>query len=422
MRVTDHPAGGSAAHRDATVVRSARFGNASRAEATPGAPDLRPVPPPAPEPPRAPEPVATGRALVRDDLLGGFAVPDGADMGTPPEVRRPGGRVGDDGRAQVRLLVARRSAGMVEHRRFAEIAEVLEPGDTLVVNASAVRPAALDATGPDGTAFRLHLSTEQPGGFWVVEPRRPAGPGSARFDGRPPATLALPGGGRADILGPYPAGTSARRLYLARLDLPDGPACLDAYLGEHGQPIRYAHTAGAWPIEAYQTVFSREPGSVEMPSASRPFTDRIVARLVASGVTVVPITLHTGVSSQEAGEPPYAERYRVPAATADAVNAAHAAGGRVIAAGTTVVRALETTADRVGRSHPGEGWTELVVSPARGVAVVDGLVTGWHEPESSHLALLEAIAGRPLLEASYRAAIDAGYRWHEFGDSHVILP
>jgi S-adenosylmethionine:tRNA ribosyltransferase-isomerase len=363
-----------------------------------------------------------GRRLDTDDLLGGFAVPDGPGMGTPPELRRPGGVVGGDGRADVRLLVARRAPGTVAHRRFGDIVGELAPGDVLVVNASAVRPAALDATAPDGTAFRLHLSTEQPGGFWVVEPRRPAGPGSLRFDGPPPATLALPGDGRAEILGPYPAHTAARRLYLARLTLPDGRAGLDAYLGDHGQPIRYAHTAGAWPIEAYQTVFSRVPGSVEMPSASRPFTDRIVTRLVAAGVTVVPIVLHTGVSSQEAGEPPYAERYEVPPATADAVNAAHSAGGRVVAAGTTVVRALETTADRAGRSHPGEGWTELVVTPERGVRVVDGLLTGWHEPASSHLALLEAVAGRPLLAASYRAAVHAGYRWHEFGDSHLILP
>ncbi len=417
MRLTDHPSGGRAGRRDATVVRPTRFGNAARPQPTPGVPELRPAPPPGPVP--AP---AGLRRLVRDDLLGGFAVPEEPAMGTPPELRRPGGTVGDDGRARVRLLVARRAAGSVEHRRFADLVEVLDPGDVLVVNASAVRPAALDATGPDGTAFRLHLSTEQPGGFWVVEPRVPAGPGSHRFDGPTPATLALPGGARAEVLGPYPAGSTARRLHLARLDLPDGPGCLDAYLGAHGQPIRYGHTAGAWPIEAYQTLFSREPGSVEMPSASRPFTDRLVARLVAKGVTVVPIVLHAGVSSQEAGEPPYAERYRVPAATAAAVDAAHRAGGRVIAAGTTVVRALETTADKAGRSHPGEGWTELVVSPERGVRVIDGLITGWHEPKSSHLALLEAVAGRPLLEASYRAAVEAGYRWHEFGDSHIILP
>ncbi|HYZ98406.1 MAG TPA: S-adenosylmethionine:tRNA ribosyltransferase-isomerase [Acidimicrobiales bacterium] len=194
------------------------------------------------------------------------------------------------------------------------------------------------------------------------------------------------------------------------------------YLAAHGQPIRYAHIQGAWPLEAYQSVFSRHPGSAEMPSAARPFTEALVTELVTRGIIVAPVLLHTGVSSQEAGEPPYPERYEVPAATASLVNAAHADGRRVIAVGTTAVRALESTADGAGRSHPGGGWTELVVTPERGVRVVDGLLTGWHEPESSHLAMLEAIAGPELLDASYAAAVSEGYRWHEFGDSHLILP
>jgi S-adenosylmethionine:tRNA ribosyltransferase-isomerase len=374
--------------------------------------------------------VATDHWLDRSGLLRSFRIPPGGEAGTPPELRQPAGRLGPDSRSDVRLMVARgASAGAAEitHRRFPDIVDEIESGDVIVVNASAVIPAALDATGPGGERFRLHLSTEQPGGFWVVEPRLPAGPGSLRFEGRPPATLDLPGGGRAELLSPYPpdgdpgrgAGPASYRLWLARLDLP-GPL-LD-YLGAHGEPIRYAHVDHAWSIYVYQTVFSRVPGSVEMPSAARPFTDRLVTELVAKGVTVVPIVLHTGVSSQEAGEAPYAERFEVPVATADIVNAARAAGGRVVAAGTTVVRALETTADRAGRSHPGEGWTELVVTPQRGVRLVDGLITGWHEPESSHLAMLEAIAGRDLLEASYREAVSEGYRWHEFGDSHLILP
>ena len=370
--------------------------------------------------------------IDRSGLLGSFRIPAGGEAGTPPELRRPGGRVGDDGRADVRLMVARGDgpAAGISHRTFAGIVDELDPGDVVVVNASAVVPAALDAAGPNGTPFRLHLSTEQPGGFWVVEPRVPAGAGSLRFEGRPPPVLDLPGGGRAE-LGPH-------RLWLARLVLPGGTAGgpsgqaggpgagagapVLAYLAAHGQPIRYAHVDRPWPIEAYQTVFSRVPGSVEMPSAARPFTDHLVTALVARGVTVVPIVLHTGVSSQEAGEAPYAERFEVPVATADVVNAARAAGRRVVAAGTTVVRALETTADAAGRSHPGRGWTELVVTPRRGVRLVDGLITGWHEPESSHLAMLEAIAGRDLLDASYREAVSEGYRWHEFGDSHLLLP
>jgi S-adenosylmethionine:tRNA ribosyltransferase-isomerase len=364
-------------------------------------------------------PAGTALAHRLGTSLRPFHIPAGAEAGTPVEVARGDGRLGSDARADVRLMVTQRAAGAVAHRRFVEVGDALDPGDVLVVNTSAVIPAALDARGPDGEELRLHLSTEQPGGFWVVEPRVPAGPGTERRRGRPPAHLTLAGGGRAELLTPYPAGTAVARLWLARLDLP-GPT-LD-YLDAHGQPVRYAHAAAAWPVAAYQSVFSRVPGSAEMPSAARPFTDSLVTELVTRGVVVAPIVLHCGVSSQEAGEPPYAERYDVPPATAALVNAAHADGRRVVAVGTTVVRALETTADEAGRSHPGHGWTELVVTPSRGVRVVDGLLTGWHEPESSHLAMLEAVGGPELVDSSYAAAVDRGYRWHEFGDSHLILP
>ena len=349
--------------------------------------------------------------------LRSFSIPEGREAGTPAEVLG-GGVLGSDGRSDVRLMVARRSGLGVAHRAFSDLGDALEPGDVLVVNTSAVVPAALDAQGPEGEVVRLHLSTEQPGSFWVAEPRLPAGPGTERYRGRPPSHLVLEGGGRAELLAPYPAGANAERLWLVRLDLPTAP--LD-YLAAHGQTIRYAHADAAWPVEAYQSVFSRVPGSAEMPSAARPFTDALVTDLVTRGIVIAPLILHTGVSSQEAGEPPYAERYSVPPATAALVNGAHRDGRRVIAVGTTVVRALETTADEAGRSHPGGGWTELVVTPERGVRVVDGLLTGWHEPESSHLAMLEAIGGRELIDRSYAAAVGSGYRWHEFGDSHLIL-
>jgi S-adenosylmethionine:tRNA ribosyltransferase-isomerase len=351
--------------------------------------------------------------------LRSFRIPEGGEAGTPVELAREGGVLGSDARADVRLMVAHRASGRIAHARFTDLGEALDPGDLLVVNTSAVVPAALDARGPGGEEIRLHLSTEQPGGFWVVEPRRPAGAGTGRHRGVPPAHQVLAGGGRAELLAPYPAGTGHQRLWLARLDL-GGPVL--PYLAAHGQPIRYAHTQGAWPVEAYQSVFSRIPGSAEMPSAARPFTDALVTDLVTRGVVIAPITLHTGVSSQEAGEPPYAERYEVPPVTAALVNAARAEGRRVVAVGTTVVRALETTADASGRSHPGHGWTELMVTPERGVRVVDGLLTGWHEPESSHLAMLEAVGGPELVDRSYAAAVEGGYRWHEFGDSHLILP
>jgi S-adenosylmethionine:tRNA ribosyltransferase-isomerase len=172
----------------------------------------------------------------------------------------------------------------------------------------------------------------------------------------------------------------------------------------------------------YQTVFAIEPGSAEMPSAARPFTPDVVTRLVRGGIGIVPITLHTGVSSLEGNELPYPERYRIPMGTAAAVNATRATGGHVIAVGTTVVRALESGAGADGVVHPAEGWTDLVISPERGVRAVDGLVTGWHEPGATHLAMLAAIGTRVALTSAYDTAFVAGYRWHEFGDSHLILP
>ena len=194
------------------------------------------------------------------------------------------------------------------------------------------------------------------------------------------------------------------------------------HLDRWGRPIRYRYVPDSWPLDAYTNAFALEPGSAEMPSAGRVLTPEVVTDLVAHGVVVAPIVLHTGVASLEAHETPYPERYRVPVSTARLVNATRDAGRRVVAVGTTVVRALETVADEAGRVHPGTGWTELVVTPERGVRVVDGLLTGWHEPEASHLRMLEAVAGRPALELAYAAALDAGYRWHEFGDVHLILP
>ena len=159
-----------------------------------------------------------------------------------------------------------------------------------------------------------------------------------------------------------------------------------------------------------------------MPSAGRPLTTDIVTRLVAKGVGVTPVVLHTGVASLGSDELPYPERVKVPGWTANRVNDTHRNGGRVVAVGTTVVRALESAADADRTLHPVDGWTDLVVTPDRGIQVVDGMLTGWHEPEASHLLMLEAVAGRDLLADSYRAGLDAGYLWHEFGDSHLILP
>jgi S-adenosylmethionine:tRNA ribosyltransferase-isomerase len=329
-------------------------------------------------------------------------------------------------RDQVRLLAA--TPRGVSHHRFTDLPDLLQPGDLLVVNTSATLPAALAAGGD----LRLHLSTPLPGAFpddgherWVVELRD----GSAPFRrGRAGERLPLPGGGEAELLAPYLGG---QRLWAARLTLPEP---LLAYLDHHGEPIRYRHLPAPRPLGDFQTIFALEPGSAEMPSAGRPFSRRVLNALADRGIAVAPIVLHCGVSSLERGEAPYPERFKVPAATAAAVNAAE----RVIAVGTTVVRALETAAlgsdppaaaprnAATGGSDPGvepfAGWTRLVVTPETGVRVVDGLLTGWHDPDASHLLMLEAIAGRELVERSYAEALAHGYRWHEFGDSHLLLP
>jgi S-adenosylmethionine:tRNA ribosyltransferase-isomerase len=320
-------------------------------------------------------------------------------------------------RDDARLLVSSRFDGTDTDTVFSALPQFLDPGDVLVVNTSATLPAAVP-TG-DGLLL-LHLSTELPGGLRLVELRRPDGAGSLPFTEAQPGSVELPAGGRATLLASYPLdGPAPSRLWVAHVELPDG---LPAYLAEHGRPIRYGTPEQPWPLDAYQTVFATEPGSAEMPSAARGFTAELVTALVAKGVVFAPIVLHCGVSSPEAGEAPQPERYRVPAATAALVNAARDAGHMIVAVGTTATRALETTAGPDGTVHAGEGWTELVITPERGVRAVDGLITGWHEPEASHLDLVEAVAGRPTLERAYAKAAHLGYHGHEFGDFHVIIP
>jgi S-adenosylmethionine:tRNA ribosyltransferase-isomerase len=334
-----------------------------------------------------------------------FALPPALEAAEPPPVRD-----------QVRLMVARPGRRLV-HADFLDLPRHLRPGDLLVVNASATLPAALTATRPDGTRLDLHLSTPEPPpsageGRWVVELRRH---GERVRDGRPGERLTLPGAATATLLAPY---LSPGRLWVAELAL---PARVEDYLAVHGAPIRYAHETVARPLEDHQTIFADEPGSAEMPSAGRPFTQRALQALRAHGVQVAKIVLHTGVSSLEHGERPYPERFAVACGTAGAVNRARERGHKVIAVGTTVVRALESAAADDGIVHPVTGWTGLTITPATGVKVVDGLLTGWHEPDASHLLMLEAIAGRALLERSYASALAHGYRWHEFGDVHLIV-
>lgn len=343
-----------------------------------------------------------------------FALPARLEAHEPPEAR--GLR-----RDAVRLMVASRGDDRIEHLVFSQLPQILRAGDLLVVNRSATLPAALPARRADGTVLQVNVATRDPhaegdvhGERWIVEVR--SADGSIPVSAGQGERLALPAGASVTLLARY---AHSGRLWLARVST---GGLLHDFLRKHGRPIRYAYVPGRWPLSAYQTAFSTEPGSAEMPSAGRPFTPELVARLVSEGILIAPITLHTGVSSLEADEPPYPERYDVPAATARLVGAVRSWGGRVIAVGTTVVRALESAAGHGGRLADRTGWTDLVITPERGLHVIDGLITGWHEPGASHLQMLEAVAGRALLDRSYDAALETGYLWHEFGDSHLILP
>lgn len=357
----------------------------------------------------------TGAALPV--ALEELRVPDALSARVPAEQR-------GSGRDDVRLLVTRGT--QVSHHVFGELAGQLRAGDVLVVNTSRTLPAAVDGR-LGGERLVVHFSTRGNDGRWAVELRTPDGAGAgragatrARPGGPAGAVVRLPGGGDLVLEEPLdPAGT---RLWWARFAGGDVPGLLR----RHGRPIRYGYTERDQPLSAYQTVFALPSpdgsGSAEMPSAGRPFTAGLVAELVSRGVGFAPIRLDTGVASAEAHEPPYPERYEVPAPTARLVNAARAGGGRIVAVGTTAVRALESAAGPGGVVRAAAGWTDLVVTPRRGVRAVDGLLTGLHEPRASHLLMLEAIAGRPALERGYTAAVRHRYLWHEFGDVHLVLP
>lgn len=336
-----------------------------------------------------------------------FELPLDAVASEPPEARGVA-------RDNVRLLVA--ALDGVTHAHFSDLALFLESGDVLVVNTSATLPAAVDGRRRHSRPVVVHFSTSLHEVEWVVELRPPGRATGPETDVCVGEQVELPDHVVLTVVGPY---RDSNRLWRAHVAL-EGE--VTAYLRRHGRPIRYSYVPRAWPISAYQTVFAQHPGSAEMPSAARPFTPELVTALVTAGVVITPITLHAGVSSLEAGESPEPERYRVPAGTASLVNLARERGQRVVAVGTTVTRALESAADGDGRVHAAKGWTELVLGPQRAGRVVTGLITGWHEPGASHLDLLEAVAGRELVRTAYAEAVREGYRWHEFGDSCLLLP
>lgn len=328
----------------------------------------------------------------------------------PPEIR-------GIARDQVRLMVSYRSDNAILHNQFDEIGHFLARGDVLAINTSGTMKASLPAVDANGQMFEVHLSTRIDDDHWTIELRFPSPQGSAPFLGAQEGQeFSVPGGGSLELVSRFQKQSS--RIWVALISLPSE---VSEYLDKYGSPIRYGYVPSEWDSIYYQTAYATEEGSAEMPSAGRPFTPSLIAQLVARGIVFAPLMLHTGVASLESDEDPYPEYYRVPAETAEIVNIARAHGRRIVAVGTTVVRALESVTDSEGVTWQGEGWTDLVVRPKRGVRSINGLLTGFHEPKSTHLAMLEAFAGREHVQLAYAAAVAHRYLWHEFGDLHLIL-
>jgi S-adenosylmethionine:tRNA ribosyltransferase-isomerase len=348
-----------------------------------------------------------------------FSLPPELEASAPPEAR--GLR-----RDEVRLMISNYSTDQVRHTRFYHLDKYLSEGDVIVINTSRTRNSTLLATRADGSVLELHLSIHFDDDLWTVELRSINEMGKTRHldDARAGETLNLPGGVSAVLQGPFVSDCNdnskpSETLWLAKINFPQD---VDEYLARYGFPIRYNYVKERWPLSFYQTVYATEPGSAEMPSAGRPFTPKLLKRLESKGIRIAPLILHTGVSNIETHEPPYKEFYRVTPETAHLVNEARASGHRVVAVGTTAIRALESVTNGEGKTHAGEGWTCLVITPEYKLRAVNALITGMHEPEATHLAMLEALAGLSHIKLAYEEALRKGYLWHEFGDLHLIIP
>jgi S-adenosylmethionine:tRNA ribosyltransferase-isomerase len=335
-----------------------------------------------------------------------FERPESLQADAPPELRG----LARDG---VRLLVSTPD-GWHQHATFEALPAFLVPGDLLVVNESATLPASLPARRAKG-AFRLNLSTDYGLDLWLAEPRFDAAtPGPIEIEAGEALTVA---GLNAQVIMPYPG--------LPRLWFIQFEGDVRGAMASQGQPIQYAYLAERLDLNWFQTLFAHQPGSAEMPSAARPFTPELVAALERRGVEIARLALHSGVSSLEVATQRVEahsitpEPFEVPPATAHAVQRTRQQGGRIIAVGTTVVRALESAFDGE-RVRPSRGFTRLFLHPGRKPRLVDGLLTGFHDPVTSHLALLYALAGEDGVRSAYQEAVEHGYLWHEFGDSHLL--
>ncbi len=343
-----------------------------------------------------------------------FDLPKNLEQSIPTEER---GLNRDD----VRLMVSNLQTDKVYHSVFRQLSDYLEAGDVLVINTSGTLKAALEGVLVEGDIpVRVHLSTKIKEKEWVIELRQLEGEETKRYtEAKEGQYIQLRGGGRLQLTAPYYTHTSDQHLQLWKATF-DLSINVENYLQKYGVPIRYNQAKANYPASYYQTAYAQQMGSAEMPSAGRAFTPELITQLVAKGILILPILLHTGVASIEWNERPYTEYFEVPETTAYLLNEARKRQKRIIAVGTTVVRALETATNQ-GITQAQKGWTDIFITPQTGIQAVNGLMTGFHEPKASHLLMLEALAGRQHLAITYEAAIQNKYWWHEFGDLHLMI-
>ena len=341
-----------------------------------------------------------------------FTLPPELAAKEPPERRG----IPRDG---VRLMVSDRTTNSVEHTRFDRLGQFMRPGDLLVFNSSRTLPASLDGCDVSGTpCIEVRLAHHLPDDSWLA---------LLLCQQSDLFACGLHRGMQIHFGLELTATVEERNAAIPRLwklrFSHSGTELIDL-LYRLGQPIRYEYVSAPWHLDYYQTVYAKEPGSAEMPSAGRAFTWKLLFELKRQGVEIAHILLHTGLSSYmdddlDAQHPASIEEYLISESAAQKINRTRYRGGRVIAVGTTVVRALESVADKTIRAE--HGYTRLHIDADHRLKAVDGLLTGMHEPEASHLDLLTAFLPAPKIQSAYQEAIQRGYLWHEFGDIHLII-
>lgn len=342
-----------------------------------------------------------------------FTLPPELAADEPPERR-------GIARDQVRLLVIDRASGEIEHTRFDHFGDFLSPGDLLVFNSSRTLPASLSGCVEQGPCIEIRLAEHLPDDSWLALLLcRQGDPFSCGL--RPNMLIDLGEGLTAKI-----TERDERIPRLWKLNFSKSGSELINSFYRLGRPVRYEYVSAPWGLDYYQTVYAREPGSAEMPSAGRAFTWKLLFDLQRRGVETAYIVLHTSLSSYlddelDAQHPASEEEYLVGEQAAQKINSAHERKGRVIAVGTTVVRTLESIADEKRSVRAGHGYTRLHITANHQLRVVDGLLTGLHEPEASHLDLLAAFLPAEKIVEAYEEAVRQRYLWHEFGDLNLIL-